>query len=109
MEALQLHWLTSIWIYDYWNQLCCDTITLLPVDLFGWARHDWNLSVEWDSPQNTLAVRERVAFLTHGCGCKTGCSKHITCVNRGESTQGNVLIDKISYYAHNNYRYSVIE
>ena len=72
--------------------------------------------MEWDSPQNTLAVRERVAFLTYGYGCKTGCgtarckcvkskhrcrpgcsySKHVTCVNRGESIQGNVLIDKIS-------------
>ena len=45
----------------------------------------------------------------HGCGYKTGCgmaryrcgagcscSKHVTCVNREESTKANVLIDKIS-------------
>ena len=72
-KLLWHHWQRSIWVYDYWNQSCCNTITLLPVHLFGWARHDGDLSVEWDSPQNTLAVRERVAFLTYGYGCKTGC------------------------------------
>ena len=31
-------------------------------------------SVEWDSPENIRQVKNRVAFLTHGCNCKTGCT-----------------------------------
>ena len=30
----------------------------------------------------------------HHCGLGCSCSKHITCVNKGESAQGNLLIEK---------------
>ena len=37
IEALEKHWLRTVWVYDYyWKQACHDNIQLLPVELFGW-------------------------------------------------------------------------
>ena len=49
-------------------------MTLLAMGWFGWKIEDGTVQVEWDSPENVKKTRESVAFLTHGCGCKTGCA-----------------------------------
>ena len=83
-EALELHWLRTIWVVDYWSQACHSSITLLPLDCFGWQINGSKVVVEWDSPDNIQQVRNRVAFLTHGCGCKTGCATaRCKCVKTG--------------------------
>ena len=51
-------------MYDYWGQSCCENIIPLPLELFGWKVEDKCISVEWDSPENMMAVRKKVAFLT---------------------------------------------
>ena len=73
LDALQLHWLRTTWVVDYWDQATKTNINLLPLDGFGWKINDSKISIEWDSPENIQQVRNRVAFLTHGCKCKTGC------------------------------------
>ena len=74
IEALERHWLRSIWVLHYWEQSCNNNVTLLPIDYFGWTVTEEKLMVDWDSDDNIMAIRKRVSFLTKGCGCKTGCS-----------------------------------
>lgn len=73
-EALELHWLRTTWVVDYWSQATRTNMILLPLDGFGWKTQGTTISVEWDSPDNIEKVRNRVAFLLHGCKCKTGCA-----------------------------------
>ena len=87
IEALEKHWLRTVWVYmyDYWKQACHDNIQLLPVELFGWLVEGDSLKVEWDTEENVEAVKQRVAFLTHGCGCKTNCgSGRCKCYKSGQ-------------------------
>ena len=80
-EALELHWRRSLWVSDYWRQACCNIMSLLPLEEFGWNNDGGKLTVKWESDQNIQSVRSRVAFLTHGCNCKTGCgTKRCKCV-----------------------------
>lgn len=51
-------------------------MVLLPVEQFGWKLEKEKIKVEWDSQENLQRVKECVAFLIHGCGCKTGCKTH---------------------------------
>ena len=56
-------------------------MSLLPLEEFGWNNDGGKLTVKWESDQNIQSVRSRVAFLTHGCNCKTGCgTKRCKCV-----------------------------
>jgi len=73
VEALELHWLRVIRVSDYWNQSCHNHIKLLPIEWFGWHILGNTVTVEWDSPDTVQQVRNRVAFLTHGCGCHFRC------------------------------------
>ena len=76
IEALELHWMRTLWVIDYWNQACQSSITLLPLEWFGWQVYmqDGVVSAEWDSPENIHEVHSRVAFLTHSCSCKMCCT-----------------------------------
>ena len=77
VEALQRHWLRTIWVVEYWEQSCHNDI----IDYFGWSVNENSLVVNWDSDKNVMAIRKRVTFLTKGCGCRTGCtSKKCKCV-----------------------------
>ena len=84
-DALKLHWLRCLWVIDYWRQSHLNTITLLPIEWFGWVTESGSVQVDWDSPENLQKTRESVAFLTHGCGCKTGCATaRCKCVKLGQ-------------------------
>ena len=84
IHALQLHWLRTLWVADYWSQATRANINLLPLDSFGWMVNGNVISVEWDSPENIRQLKNRVAFLTHGCNCKTGCTTLLCkCVKSG--------------------------
>ena len=83
-DALKLHWLRSIWVIDYWRQSDLNIITLLPLEWFGWVTQDSKVQVDWDSCENLQKTRDSVAFLTQGCGCKTGCgTARCKCVKMG--------------------------
>ena len=42
---------------------------------------DTYIQVMWDSPENIQRVKERVTFLTQGCGCRSGCkNRQCRCV-----------------------------
>ena len=73
IEALKLHWLRTIWVVGYWRQATSNEMVLLPEEWFGWKMKENKLIIEWDTDSNLQCVKERVAFLTHGCGCKIGC------------------------------------
>ena len=84
-DALQLHWLRSIWVIDYWRQANSNPMLLLPIEYFGWKHEDDHLYIVWDAPQNLQMIHNCVAFLTHGCGCMTGCSTaRCKCVKAGQ-------------------------
>uniref|UniRef100_A0A1X7VCY4 Uncharacterized protein n=1 Tax=Amphimedon queenslandica TaxID=400682 RepID=A0A1X7VCY4_AMPQE len=67
-EALQRHWLRSIWVLNYWEQSYHNDVTLLPVNYFGWSINEDKITVDWESNENVMAIRKRVSFLTKGCG-----------------------------------------
>ena len=54
-------------------------------DWFGWVIGRGSvLRVKWDSQENLEHIRNSVAFLIHGCGCKTGCrTARCKCVKAG--------------------------
>ena len=85
LEALELHWLRTTWVAEYWGQATNTTMNHLPLDSFGWNTSGDKLTIEWDSEANISAVRKTVAFLMHGCNCKTGCTtRRCKCFKAGE-------------------------
>ena len=83
-EALHRHWKRSCWIIDMWQQAEKNQMTLRPLEGNGWKIIDQGtLEIDWDSKENVETVRHRVALLTKGCNCKTGCrTSRCGCVKR---------------------------
>lgn len=74
-DALLRHWKRSCWVSSVWKQAASNHIVHPPLEVFGWKRPDPNtLVIDWDSETNTSRIREQVALIRKGCGCKTGCS-----------------------------------
>ena len=74
-EALLRHWKRSSWVSSVWNQAASNHIVHPPLEDFGWKKPDPNtLMIDWDSESNVSRIREQVALIRKGCGCKTGCS-----------------------------------
>ena len=36
LDALEPHWLRTLWVADYWSQATGTNVNLLPLDNFGW-------------------------------------------------------------------------
>ena len=49
LDAMKLHWLRSLWVIDYWRQAPLNSVTLLPLQWFGWETENGRVQVEWDS------------------------------------------------------------
>ena len=65
-------------ILDMWQQADKNQMILRPLKGSGWKITDQaSLEMDWDSEEHVETVRHRVALLTKGCNCKTGC--HIAC------------------------------
>ena len=72
--ALLRHWKRSCWIMDMWHQADKNQISLQPLQENGWKITDQaTLEMDWDSEEHVENVRHRVALLTKGCNCRTGC------------------------------------
>ena len=61
------------WVLDIWHQADLNTMVPKHLSEYGWQISKNTLNVDWDSENNMVAVRERVAGLLKGCSCKTGC------------------------------------
>ena len=72
-DALRRHWMRSSWVASVWYQATTNNIQYPPVENFGWTLTDNCLTIDWDSDTNLSQVRDRVAFIKKGCGCRTGC------------------------------------
>ena len=73
LDALRRHWLRSIYVSIMWQQADQSHIVMPHLELYGWQIIDGLLQFDWDSAENMSKIKERVAFLMKGCGCKTGC------------------------------------
>ena len=82
--ALLRHWKRSCWIIDMWQQADKNQMMLRSLQGNGWKIIDQaTLEIDWDSKENVETVRHRVALLTKGCNCKTGCrTARCGCVKR---------------------------
>ena len=56
-----------------WGQADANLIHLKPMTGNGWLVNGDKMEIEWDTEENRKAVKDRVATLTRGCTCKTGC------------------------------------
>ena len=77
-DALYRHWTRVCWVLDMWSQADRNTMAPKPVSEYGWKIIEGTLAFDWDSDSNMDAIRERVAGLLKGCGCKTGCQTRHT-------------------------------
>ena len=75
VDALRRHWLRSTYVSLLWQQASCRHVVMPHLELYGWNIVDGVLYCDWDSPENIFKVKDRVAFVTKGCSCKTGCTQ----------------------------------
>ena len=81
IDALRRHYLRAAWVLAYWKESKKEYMEPPPITLYGWKEADGKIQVDWASETNIKTVRNRVTFLTRGCGCqKTKCSnKQCSC------------------------------
>ena len=73
-EALKRHWKRACWVQRVWSQAASNNITYPSLEDSGWKLLDsTSLAIDWDSGDNITLIRDRVALIKKGCGCKTGC------------------------------------
>lgn len=73
-EALARHWKRSEWVLNVWAQSTSNSITYPPLTEYGWKIENGELKIDWESDDNMATVRQTVALIRKGCGCKTGCN-----------------------------------
>ena len=85
-------------------------MTPKPLTEYGWKIGDGTLTFDWDSEDNMESIRERVAGLLKGCGCKTGCqtcqcgckgkekacSEECNCTNTDCQTKNGTGMEEVS-------------
>lgn len=63
-----------------------NTMTVLPINQYGWKLTDEGLAVDWDSKESIQAVNEKIAGPLKGCHYKTDCkTARCGCKKRGKS------------------------
>ncbi len=75
--ALERHWKRSCYVINIWKQAAHNTMSYPLPQNNGW-KFDENklLLIDWDSCEHISHVRNRVALIQKGCGCKTGCASN---------------------------------
>lgn len=87
LGALNLHWARSSWVLNLWSQADKQTVVVKDVCNSGWKVDSDSglLKVVWEMAEHVVSIQERVAMLTRGCGCKTGCrTKRCKCAKMGQ-------------------------
>ncbi len=73
-DALYRHWLRSVFVLLLWEQALETSVQMPTLYNYGWKNQgNGRISIDWDSNSNLNEIRDRVAFITKGCGCKGGC------------------------------------
>ena len=86
IDALYRYWLHTCWVIHMWHQANMNTMTVLPINQYGWKLTDEGLAVDWDSKESIQAVNEKIAGPLKGCHYKTGCKTvRCGCKKRGKS------------------------
>ena len=74
ISALKRHWKRSRYVVGIWKQATNNIMTYPPLEENGWRLSEDNaLMINWDSSEHMSLVRDRVALIRKGCGCRTGC------------------------------------
>ena len=60
-------------------------IVTLPPAQYGWIQGDGSYSIQYDSDEPVLIIRQRVSKFTQGCKCKGGCKHKDVDVKRMDS------------------------
>ena len=85
-DAFLFHWKRTCWVLHMWQQADQKTMSLEPIENYGWAITDNSLTILWGSEENITAIRERVHLLLEGCKCVTGCiSNRCGCKRKGKT------------------------
>ena len=93
-EALKRHWQRAGWVLNVWQQCTSNTITYPTLNGNGWKVENGELKIDWESNENMAQVRQTVALIRKGCGCKTGCkSPRCKCKRAGSYCFGCKCID----------------
>ena len=88
-EALKRHWNRACWVLNVWEQCTQNNIIYPPLVGNGWNLSNSNLTIDWDSEENITNIRQTVALMRKGCGCKTGCkSSRCKCKMAGNNCYG---------------------
>ena len=83
-DTLLLHWKRSCWVIHMWHQSNERTMTLPPIENYGWGLKDDELTIVWETDVNIKTVLDRVNSLLKGCKCSTGCATgRCGCKRRG--------------------------
>ena len=73
VEAFHYHWLRSCWVWKVWSQADKNVIIYPPLDEFGWAVKDNELSIIWDTDESIKKAEGKIKLWTRGCCCTKGC------------------------------------
>ena len=92
--ALERHWKRACWVINVWLQCTKNRITYPPLHTNGWKMTNNELSIDWESDENMTQIRQAVALIKKGCGCKTGCnSSRCKCKKAGNYCFGCKCIE----------------
>ena len=72
-EVLTRLWKRVCWVLSVYEQCKQNNIRYPPLVCNGWNLNNSNLTIDWDSEENTTNIRQTVALMKKGCGCKTSC------------------------------------
>ena len=92
-EALRRHWKRACWVLSVYEQCTQNNIRYPPLVGNGWNLGNSNLTIDWDSAENMMNIRQTVALMRKGCGCKTGCqSSRCKCKRAGNYCYGCMCV-----------------
>ena len=93
-EALKRHWQRTGWVLKVWQQCTSNVISYPTLNGNGWKIENGDIQIDWESNENMAQVRQTVALIRKGCGCKTGCkSPRCKCKRAGSYCFGCKCID----------------
>ncbi|CAH1775834.1 unnamed protein product, partial [Owenia fusiformis] len=76
-DALRFHWLRSCWLAQVWSKALTPFFLFPSIEDYGYIVQEGKVSYKWDSPANIDKIKTNVAYLTRGCGCKSGCKTSV--------------------------------
>ena len=83
----------GMWVLSVYEQCAQNNIRYPPLVGNGWNLSNSNLTIDWNSEENMMNVRQTVALMRKGCRCKTGCqSSRCKCKRAGNYCYGCLCV-----------------